>query len=268
MRTQVGDIDPGQDQESRPRRESFSRSCRVHPMKLSRGASFHAAVEKPSMASGQPSRSRRISPTRVSEELLPGCRARRGAGRAGGPCRGSSGPGARFGVRPEDDRPGPVLPSLREAVPGMASMATLAIMSLRPPSGLNQPMRRQNSFDSIWRFNGGGHAISEQRHFPGGEVAAVIIDRAGHAGAMSSRLAPRSSTQPRRQVVIVLRARWSHMSSGMSCHSSRAEYMIVGAVLAVGTDDSRRPMAGPVKIFRRDRGTCGRSTNTLSPSRW
>ena len=35
----------------------------------------------------------------------------------------------------------------------MASMATLAIMSLRPPSGLNQPMRRQNSFDSIWRFN-------------------------------------------------------------------------------------------------------------------
>ena len=42
----------------------------------------------------------------------------------------------------------------------MASMATLAIMSLRPPSGLNQPMRRQNSFDSIWRFNGGGPAIS------------------------------------------------------------------------------------------------------------
>ena len=38
----------------------------------------------------------------------------------------------------------------------MASMATLAIMSLRPPLGLNQPMRRQNSFDSIWRFNGGG----------------------------------------------------------------------------------------------------------------
>ena len=35
----------------------FSRSCRVHPMKVSRGASFHAAVEKPSMASGQPFRS-------------------------------------------------------------------------------------------------------------------------------------------------------------------------------------------------------------------
>ncbi|MCZ0951029.1 MAG: hypothetical protein OXJ56_00475 [Rhodospirillaceae bacterium] len=30
----------------------------------------------------------------------------------------------------------------------MASMVTLAIMSLRPPSGLSQPMRRQNSLDS------------------------------------------------------------------------------------------------------------------------
>ena len=30
----------------------------------------------------------------------------------------------------------------------MASMVTLAIMSLSPPSGLNQPMRRQNSRDS------------------------------------------------------------------------------------------------------------------------
>ncbi len=35
----------------------FSRSCGVHPMKWSRGASFHAAVLKPSIASGQPSRS-------------------------------------------------------------------------------------------------------------------------------------------------------------------------------------------------------------------
>ena len=33
------------------------RNSGVHPMKLSRGASFQAAVEKPSMASGQPSRS-------------------------------------------------------------------------------------------------------------------------------------------------------------------------------------------------------------------
>ena len=34
----------------------FSRSCGVHPMKRSPGASFHAAVLEPSMASGQPSR--------------------------------------------------------------------------------------------------------------------------------------------------------------------------------------------------------------------
>ena len=42
----------------------------------------------------------------------------------------------------------------------MASMVTLAIMSLRPPSGLNQPMRRQNSLDSAWRLGGGSAAIS------------------------------------------------------------------------------------------------------------
>ena len=35
----------------------FSRFCGVHPIKLSRGASFQAAVEKPSMAMGQPFRS-------------------------------------------------------------------------------------------------------------------------------------------------------------------------------------------------------------------
>ncbi len=44
----------------------------------------------------------------------------------------------------------------------MASMVTLAIMSLSPPSGLNQRMRRQNSFDSAWRFSAGGPAISER----------------------------------------------------------------------------------------------------------
>ena len=42
----------------------------------------------------------------------------------------------------------------------MASIVTLAIMSLSPPSGLNQPMRRQNSLDSAWRLGGGSAAIS------------------------------------------------------------------------------------------------------------
>ena len=42
----------------------------------------------------------------------------------------------------------------------MASMVTRAIMSLRPPSGLSQPMRRQNSLDRAWRLSGGGPAIS------------------------------------------------------------------------------------------------------------
>ena len=42
----------------------------------------------------------------------------------------------------------------------MASMATLAIMSLSPPSGFSQPMRRQNSFDNAERFCAGEAAIS------------------------------------------------------------------------------------------------------------
>jgi len=44
----------------------------------------------------------------------------------------------------------------------MASMVTLAIMSLRPPSGLCQPMRRQNSLERAWRL-GGGEAASSSR---------------------------------------------------------------------------------------------------------
>ena len=34
------------------------------------------------------------------------------------------------------------------------SIVTLATMSLRPPSGLNQPMRRQNSLDNAWQLGG------------------------------------------------------------------------------------------------------------------
>ena len=79
-------------------------------------------------------------------------------------CRGRE--QRRFGVRPKDAiglgrfcRP---LGGGRTMRPSlcMASMVTLAIMSLSPPSGLNQPMRRQNSFDRAWRFSGGGPAIS------------------------------------------------------------------------------------------------------------
>ena len=51
------------------------------------------------------------------------------------------------------------------------SMVTLAIMCLSPPSGLTQPMRRQNSFHRPWRLGGGWAAVgrrqrTRQRHFP------------------------------------------------------------------------------------------------------
>ena len=42
----------------------------------------------------------------------------------------------------------------------MASMATRAIMSLSPPSGLSQPMRRQNSIDRARRESRADSAMS------------------------------------------------------------------------------------------------------------
>ena len=59
------------------------------------------------------------------------------------------------GLRPHLGGGSAIRPSLC-----MASMVTRAIMSLSPPSGLVQPMRRQNSFDSAKRFNAGGPSMS------------------------------------------------------------------------------------------------------------
>ena len=187
VRAEIGDFDPGQDQESRvvdhegkvllaqlpcPSDEVVARG------ELPRGGGEAEHGERPAVAvvdgvahlgadQGLVSEIVVAGDELVPELALPGAahdgaqveRADLVEGRRGREQR-------RFGVRPEDDRPGPVLPSLRrrqgdQAVPVHGhSMATLAIMSLRPPSGSNQPMRRQNSFDSIWRFNGGGPAIS------------------------------------------------------------------------------------------------------------
>ena len=89
----------------------------------------------------------------------------------------------------------------------MASMATRAIMSLRPPSGLNQPMRRQNSLDkaAAGGLRLGGDQRAQQRHFFNGEVAPVIaaLDRAGHPGAVkfAPALLAHRPWQPGRQVV-------------------------------------------------------------------
>ena len=59
---------------------------------------------------------------------------------------------------------------------------TLAIISLSPPSGLNQPMRRQNSLGSDQR--------AQQCYFLDSEVAAVIsaFDSIGHPTTMKARL--------------------------------------------------------------------------------
>ena len=59
VRTEVGDDDPRQHEETPVidhKGGVFSPFCSVHPMKLSRGASFQAAVLKPSMPTGRPSR--------------------------------------------------------------------------------------------------------------------------------------------------------------------------------------------------------------------
>ena len=67
----------------------------------------------------------------------------------------------------------------------MASMTPGAIMCLRLPSGLSQPMRQQNSRDSAAQL-AGARRRTQQYHFPDGEVPAVIttLDLAGHPAAV------------------------------------------------------------------------------------
>ena len=124
----------------------FSRSCRVHPMKLSRGASFHRRWRSRAWrAASRRGRGRRSASGRRpgscirdsgsgrrtrSRACSPGCRARRGAGRGADLVEGRRGrEQRRFGVRPEDDRPGPVLPSLRR---GRAIRPSLCMASIDP----------------------------------------------------------------------------------------------------------------------------------------
>ena len=289
----------------------FSRFCRVHPMKLSRGASFHAAVEKPhgerpavavvdgvahlGADQGLVSEIVVARATNSFQSLLWRVPRRRGAGRADGPCRGSSGPGTaalRCPARRRSARAGsavPAAPAGRSGRPCAWPAWRPWPSSLRPPSGLNQPMRRQNSFDSIWRFNGAARrsARAAAPFPPAAEVAAVItaLDRAGHAGAMSSRLRSSASTMAAtatgRPVVCDRSAHAaSHVSSQLRMSMPfiesvpTTEYMIAVNLAPSSLsepNDSRRPMAGPrnnLSARLLSRGTCGRSTNTLSPSRW
>ena len=148
------------------------------------------AVEKPSMASGQPfGRGRRSAsgaPTRVlypnsgsgrrtrSRACSPGCRARRGqverndlvdvgAGNSGASVSGPKtigGAGSAVPAAPAGRSGRPWRMAQHGEVP-------LAIDVLEAAVGLEPAdLRRQNSFDSIWRFNGGGPAISDAHAAP------------------------------------------------------------------------------------------------------
>ena len=74
----------------------------------------------------------------------------------------------------------------------MSSIVTLAIMSLSPPSALNQPMRWQNSFDRRWRFSGGRPAMSARSSAISSTVklrpVIAALDLACHPGAIRVRL--------------------------------------------------------------------------------
>ena len=293
----------------------FSRFSGVHPMNLSRGASLQAAVEKPSngqrpavsVVDGVAHLSTDQGPVSeivvAGDELVPqpaprGSRVRQGASPAGGPRRGRSGPGTavvRCRVRRRSRGAGcaalcrgggsAITPSRC-----MASMVTRAIMSLRPPSGLSQPMRRQNSLDNAARLGLrlGGDQGAQQRHLIGGEVAPVVaaLDRAAHPRRREFAAdAPRSSTTAARArgcpaVAGRSRRRPSAMrpaSAGRRCRSSRAcprtEYMIavnLGTFLAVGAEATipvrlpapRNSLSARLLSIG---GTWGRSTKTHSP---
>ena len=101
----------------------------------------------------------------------------------------------RFGVRPEDDRPGPVLPPLRRRQGDQAVLVhgqhgdpghhvLEAAVGLEPADApaerLRQGMARRRRL--------GGDQRAQQRHLPDREVAPVIaaLDLAGHPGAINS----------------------------------------------------------------------------------
>ena len=130
-----------------------------------------------------------------------------------------------------------------------------------------------------------GDRRAQQRHFPRRAVI-TALDRASHAGAMSSRL--RSSLidhgshhdkSPGGLQLFSAHAA-SHASSQLRMSMPfiesvpTTEYMIAVNLAPSSLsepNDSRRPMAGPRKNLSArllSRGTCGRSTKTLSPSRW
>ena len=110
-------------------------------------------------------------------------------------CRGRKQP--RLGVRPEDDGLWPVLPPLGrwqddEAVAVHGQHGDPGHHVLEPAVGLepaDEPaeLSRQSAAGRL-RIDSDQRA--QQRHFPGGEVAAVIaaLDPAGHAAAMKARL--------------------------------------------------------------------------------
>ena len=151
----------------------FSRSCGVHPMNLSRGASFQAAVELRSRAwrrAIRRGRGRRSASGRRPGSCIrdsdSGRRTRSTACLSGAARDGAHLQRADFveGSRGREQR-GSVSGSKtigrgrpcchfgggRAIRPSscMASMVTLAIMSLRSPSGLSQPLR--HSFPLLWR---------------------------------------------------------------------------------------------------------------------
>ena len=146
----------------------------------------------------------------------------------------------RFGVRPEDDRPGPVLPSLRrrqgdQAVPVHGQHGDPGHHVLEPAVGLepaDAPAELLRQQMAVQRRRPGGQR-AQQRHFPGGEIAAVItaLDLAGHRRRheLAPALLAHRPWQPRRHVIrrfaAVLRAGFEPRcpaSAGRRCRSSRA----------------------------------------------
>ena len=184
-------------------------------MKRSRGASFQAAVEKPSMATRPAvavvdgvahlgADQRLVSEVVVAgDELVPqpalaglahdGSQVERADLVEGGRC----GEQRRLGVRSEDNRAGWVPSPLRrwqfdEAVtmhgehgdPGHHVLETAVGLE---PADAPAELSRQGG---AGRLGIGGDQGAQQRHLIGGEVAAVVaaLNRAGHPGAVNSRL--------------------------------------------------------------------------------
>ena len=316
VRAEVGDMDPGQDEE--PRIVDHQRQVLLAQLRrpsdelvargeLPRGGGEAEHGERPAVAVVDGVAHLGADQGLVAEvmvagdELIPqlpfpdaahdGVEVERADLVEGSRCREQR----RFGVRSVDDWLRPALPpsgrwQCDQAVAVHGKHGDPGHHVLEPAVGLDPADAPAELLGQGMAAEppGTGDQGAQQRHLLGGEVAPVIaaLDLAGHPGAVSSRL---------RSSLIDHGSQGDRSSGGLPpffahavSHSSsqrRTSMPLIASVpateyiMAVNfaplslsePNESRRPMTALLRASSArllSGGTCGRSTKTLSPTRW